>query len=134
MGVSFSVNYSGQNSSEDCDMSSPTYSINFNTLINYSYKNMTGYQIYPVIGRFGTVNGIATPLDIDDNVLGELDRQAVYILDGYSTNEYYSNDTRQHKAGIFTIDPSNKALCSPLIPTEIIVKKYNTTLCPISWN
>lgn len=133
--ISFTMVTYNIGSSEDHTVSNPTYNINFNTNnINYSYKNMTGYQKYPVIGRFGTVNGIATPLDIDDNVLGELDRQAVYILDGYSTNEYDSNDNYPHNVGTFTIDTYNKAICSPLIPTEITVKKYNTTLCPISWN
>jgi len=73
--------------------------------ITWSHSNYTGYTIYPLVGRFGTVNGLPVPLDINDNTLNST-KQLIYEY----AHPYGIDITTYDKEGTFTINTDNTAI------------------------
>ncbi len=73
--------------------------------ITWSHSNYTGYTIYPLVGRFGTINGLPVPLDINDNILNSTE-QLIYEY----AHPYGIDTTTYDKEGTFTINTDNTAI------------------------
>lgn len=69
----------------------------------YSYLNVTGYSIHPLVGRFGTVGGLPVALDISNEVAVST-KQLIYTY-----KWYLGNVSAYDKEGTFIINPDNTA-------------------------
>jgi len=106
----------------------PTFNFSSTTpIISWSHLNLTGYSIYPLVGRFGTINGLPVHLDINDNIATStnqliyeyinytVDVSGTYDKEGTFTIDAYSSTTRDKATFISTQSPAIIELDKPVV-------------------
>ena len=103
-------------------------------IINLYCLNATGYNLSPIVGRFGYLNGIISPLDINDKVVVSPAKQVVYELSNYTDYATYLSSpidwSIYQVIGTFTIDSNNEAVFTSTIGITELEHPVVRTLAP----